>query len=282
MISVDVKKKKLTIKELVNFAQKFIPSVEAEYLAMGFFGLKRSELYLSGCLIEPKTAIRFLQLIKRTRANVPLQYLVNSVQFCDLDLFIDHRAFIPRPETEELVLRTQTRVKNPEIIVDYGTGSGCIAIVLARVFPRAQIIGVDISQSALEVARINITRYRLTKQIRLIRSWSLRAPNLQFLKNRVDLFISNPPYIPKERLNHIPKRVSKYEPKIALNGGPRGISIIAMIVSQAPEFIKSGGLLAMEIDDTHSDFIMSQLTDSHIETDIYGKKRYVFWQKRKL
>jgi release factor glutamine methyltransferase len=274
-----IQHREYSIRALVRSARKFLPRAETEYLAMVFFETSRSELYLSQQKIKPEIALRFYQLIKRAEAGVPVQYLVNSAQFLELDLFVDRRVFIPRPETEELVLRVEKRLKNPALIVDYGTGSGCIAIALARRFPDARVIAVDISAAALAVARINVCRYQLAGRIRLIRAASLKSPGLEFLKSGVDLLISNPPYIPQERLPRIEKRVRNYEPLIALNGGPDGTRIINMLIQQAPDFLKPGGLLALEIDATHRNFITSRLAGARVETDIYGQTRYAFWQK---
>jgi|UniRef100_A0A7V3PUS3 release factor glutamine methyltransferase len=279
MNSYALKWQNWSIARLVSFAQNFMPQAEAEFLAMTYFKVKRSEIYLSRLPIEPMTALRFYRLVQKAGAGVPIQYLVNSTQFLEFEIFVDQRVFIPRPETEELILRVQTRIKNPKIIVDYGTGSGCIAIALARIFPTAKIFAVDISNPALDVARINIQRYQLDKQISSILADSLDSPKFKFLKNKVDLLISNPPYIPSERLNYIDKRVRNYEPLIALNGGPEGTSIISMLITHGPELIKLGGMLALEIDETHDKFIKNRLPDAWIEHDIYGKIRYAYWQK---
>ncbi|MGB9741603.1 MAG: peptide chain release factor N(5)-glutamine methyltransferase [candidate division WOR-3 bacterium] len=259
--------------------RNLLPRAEVEYLAMGLLGMSRSEIYLSQREINSQTISRFYQLIKRARTGEPVQYLVNCARFLELELFVDPRVFIPRPETEELVLRAQTHIKSPALIIDYGTGSGCIALALARRFPGARVLAIDISTAALAVARINIRRYRLDDQIRLIRAGSLNSPYLKRLKSRVDLFISNPPYIPQERLPRIEKRVRNYEPLSALNGGAGGTEVIEMIIHQAPALLKPGGLLAMEIDATHGDFIINRLAGARIEPDIYGKTRYAFWWK---
>lgn len=274
-----VKGRNSTIKQVLQQARSSIPVCEAEYLAMGFFRLSRVELYLSERAVTPERHQRFQLLVEKAREGVPVQYLVNSAPFLDLDIYVDRRVFIPRPETEELVLRASAKVKNPKLILDYGTGSGCIAIALARMFPEATVFGVDVSRSALSVANINIRRYQLEKRIHLLRVSSLGSERFVIFKNRVDLLISNPPYIPQARLRKLPLTVSNYEPLVALNGGKEGTEVIDMLWKCGRQLVKPGGLLAVEIDSSQGHYVRQRLADAEVESDIYGRMRYLFWQK---
>lgn len=265
--------------QLVCYARRFLAREEAEYLAMSFFNLTRSELYLNPQPLAPETVRRFQRLVRRAVNGEPLQYLTNSAPFLDLNLHVDRRVFIPRPETEELAVRTMRLVSNPQIIIDYGTGSGCLAIALARMFPQARVYAIDISPAALTVARINIRRYHLEKNIQLLLAGTLASPELEFLKERVDLLISNPPYIPDDRIPALPPTVRNYEPLVALNGGPGGSAVISMLLRSAPLFLSWKGVLAMEIDETQGRLITSLLPGAWIEPDLNDKIRYAFWQK---
>ncbi len=274
-----VKRGGLTIREVLQEARLIIPLAEAEYLAMGLFGLSRVELYLSERRLTPKEGRRFFSLVGKAREGMPVQYLVNSAPFLDLDIYVDRRVFIPRPETEELVLRASARVREPKVILDYGTGSGCIAIALARLFPDATVFGVDASRSALQVAKINIRRYHLENRVRLLWASSLRSELFRAFHNRVDLLISNPPYIPKARLARLPLTVREYEPRIALDGGEDGIEVITMIWECGQELLKPGGLLAVEIDSSQGEYVQERFAKAEVESDVYGRVRYLFWQK---
>lgn len=268
-----------SLARLVRHACRLIPRDDAEYLAMSFFSLNRSEIYLSPEPVSSEVTRTFWALVKRAAQGEPLQYLTNSAPFLNLDLYVDPRVFIPRPETEELALRAQQLIHNPKVIVDYGTGSGCLAIALAQMFPAARIFGVDISTSALSVARLNIRRYRLENRIRLIQAPSLHAPQLEFLKNNIDLLISNPPYVPENRIPALEPRVRNYEPVIAINGGPNGTTVISMLLESASVYLRENGLLALEIDETQGSFVTKMLPTARIETDFAGKIRYGFWHK---
>ncbi|MGQ9707420.1 MAG: peptide chain release factor N(5)-glutamine methyltransferase [bacterium] len=271
---------KVTVRRVLAVAQRFIPRSEAEYLMTGLLGLSRFEIYLSERRLTPAQAHRFYSLVKRAAAGMPVQYLVNRAPFLDLDIYVDRRVFIPRPETEELVLRAVQRVKDPKVIVDYGTGSGCIALALARMFPFAMVFGVDASRAALEVAQINIERYKLNGRVRLIQAKNLGSERLRFLFNRVDLLISNPPYIPSGRLPRLCPKVRDYEPRSALDGGENGTFVIEMILNEGRQCLGPGGVLAVEIDATHGQYIRRTLAGAEVEFDLHGHVRYAFWQKR--
>ncbi len=252
---------------------------EAEFLLMGITGLKRHELYLNPTKITQSDLRRFHHLAKMAKAGVPVQYLTHSAPFLDLDLYVDERVFIPRPETEELVLRTIDMVSSPRVIIDYGTGSGAIAIAVARKFPKARVWAIDASTPALMVAEKNIRRYRLSNRIRLINAQNFDHPKLKPLANRVDLLISNPPYIPETRLKLLPKNVRDYEPRLALDGGKNGVEIITMILRSGLRLLAPYGLLALEIDSAQGEFIKKLIPDAKIESDLNGRVRYAFVKK---
>jgi release factor glutamine methyltransferase len=230
---------------------------------------------------------RFCRLAARARTGVPVQYLVHSAPFFDLDLYVDRRVLVPRPETEELVSRALARIRSgcklqaascKLSVVDYGTGSGCIAIALARAFPAAKVVAVDASKAALAVAGLNIRKQRLSRRIRLVCASSLDAPALRRLECKCDLLISNPPYVPTARLSRLSVQV-RHEPKLALDGGPKGTNIVAMLLQDGPRLLKPGGLLAVEIDWSHGRLARRLAARAEIERDLAGRTRYVFLQR---
>jgi release factor glutamine methyltransferase len=263
-----------------------VPKSDAEYLLMHLLRVPRHELYL-GSRVTASTASKFSRLVARARAGEPVQYLVGSAPFLDFDVRVDRRVLIPRPETEELVARAIVRLQaglklqavgHKPLVVDFGTGSGCIAIALARALPAADVLAVDASKPALAVARMNVARFGLKKRIRLAQARTIDQPALARLRGRLDLLISNPPYVPTRRLARLDRAVGR-EPRLALDGGPKGANIVAMLLAQGPELLKPGGLLAVEIDATHEAVIRKLAPRAEIERDLAGRTRYAFLYK---
>jgi release factor glutamine methyltransferase len=253
-----------------------LPRADAEFLLAVLLGVARHELYM-GLTVSGRDRARFLRLAARARAGEPVQYLVRSAPFFDLDVYVDRRVLIPRPETEELVARAIARLK-PKVnmkVLDYGTGSGCIAIALARAFPQAGVWAADSSKRALAAADTNLARFGLRRRVRLARVSTLAAPVLAGLRGRLDLLISNPPYVPSGRLSRLPRQV-RHEPKKALDGGPKGDSIVAMLLRRGPAMLRPGGFLALELDPTHRRLVRRLVPDADLETDLCGRTRYAF------
>ncbi|MEO0073634.1 MAG: peptide chain release factor N(5)-glutamine methyltransferase, partial [candidate division WOR-3 bacterium] len=221
----------------------------------------------------------FLQLCHKAKSGLPPQYLIHSAPFLDIDLYVDRRVVIPRPETEELVLRAAARCTAARLVMDYGTGSGCIAISLARRFPAARVIAVDCSAPALQVARRNAQKYRLCHRISFVKAKLLIAPVLSRLRGRLDLLVANPPYVPTTRLNRLQTKTCLFEPRVGLDGGHNGATIVSMLLRYGPEFLRPGGLLALEIDHLHGPLVRQLLPMAEIENDLAGHIRYVFFRR---
>jgi release factor glutamine methyltransferase len=237
--------------------------------------------------VATPTATRFRRLVARAAAGQPVQYLVGSAPFLDFEVHVDRRVLIPRPETEELVVRALSRIRSGRelqagsrrlLAVDYGTGSGCIAIALARALPDASVTAVDASKAALAVAARNVARYGLAKRIRLAQAGSPEDRALSRLRGRLDLIISNPPYVPTPRLARLQRTVRR-EPRLALDGGPKGANIVAMLLTQGLGLLRPGGLLAVEIDATHEAVVRKLAPDAEIERDLAGRIRYAFLKR---
>jgi release factor glutamine methyltransferase len=201
---------------------------------------------------------------------------------------VDPRVYIPRPETEilvEKVLEVASLPKGREFMgVDLGTGCGNIAITLAKQLARSKIWAVDISSESLEVARYNARLHHVDKRVEFLRGDLFIPLTGLGLERRVDLVISNPPYVTSTQMRNLPPEVRK-EPKVALEGGEDGLSIHRRIIWQAPHFLNRTGLLALEIGCGQVKIIKDlisaqpQLSPPRIFPDYQGKKRVVLTRR---
>jgi release factor glutamine methyltransferase len=229
-----------------------------------------TEIYLSHLLGKDRSFIKAFpefklsankisklkEFIKRRSKNEPLAYILGYKEFCGLKFKIDARAMIPRPETEELVREVISHVysipnrknanhwKHDQLkIVDVGTGSGNIAITLAKAVPFAKIFAIEKDLDAYNLAKENIADHQLEDKIELL-SGDLLEP----LSEEVDIIIANLPYIPKSRFPSLAPEITKWEPKVALDGGEDGLKLYRKLFVQTPKKIKPNGLLFYEID----------------------------------
>jgi len=193
--------------------------------------------------LEDDNLERADQLLQRLSDGEPLPYLTGEQAFFGLDFLVNPNVLIPRPETELLVEECiQWLEENPSKrnMADIGTGSGIIAITLADHFENLQVTAIDISDEALEIAKLNAAQIHVEKRISFLENDLLENQSLQF-----DLIAANLPYIPTNLLDTLP--VAKYEPHLALDGGEDGLEIISRLMSQCKGNIKHGGLIILEI-----------------------------------
>ena len=247
------------------------PRLNAEHLLAHVLGRKRIDLYLEfeRRLSESElTPLR--ELVRRRGAGEPLQHLLGTVEFCGRIFRCDKRALVPRPETEQLVELLISRFKS-EIacsrVVDVGTGSGVIALTLVAEFPKAEIVGVDISEDALMLARENAERQGLADRVRFLRSNLLENVQPGF-----DLIVANLPYVSTEGRHNLSREVL-HDPEVALFAGDRGDELVRQLIAEAPSWLRPGGILAMEIGIAQNEALMAALEEKNYR-DILAEKDY--------
>ncbi len=238
--------------------------LEAELLLAFVLNIPRLELMLRNDeIVESSLLARYRELILKRRERIPLAYLTGEQEFMDLRLAVDRHTLIPRPETELLVeeaIKRLSSVKDP-VVLDIGTGSGCIGLSIARAKRDAVLYCSDISMEALRIAWVNAVRHGLAGRVRLSFGSLFEAFKGESLEDGVDLVISNPPYIPASELAGLEPELA-HEPAGALDGGQDGLRYYEGMACRAARFIKPGGLLIFELNDTLSGSIVS-LTVRH-------------------
>jgi release factor glutamine methyltransferase len=227
------------------------PRLEAEVLLAHARNCKRVELYTSfGEQADEALRTRFRALVKRRAEGVPFAYLVGKREFYSLDFRVTPDVLIPRPETEFLVIALLDLIKTapadqaPIDIADVGTGSGIIALSVAKHAPRVHATAIDISPAALAVARENAERLGVSEQVEFVESDLLAALPAD---RKFDFIVSNPPYITTDEFAALAPEVRDHEPQLALVAGPRGMNVIERLVPEAADRLRPGGTLLLEI-----------------------------------
>jgi len=215
----------------------------------------------------------YSSLLTRRVNHEPLQYIEEYVPFYSISLKVDERCLIPRPETEFLIELIKDNVKSPNKILDVGTGSGCIAIMMKSLFPDSEVTGIDVSQDAIELAKENAILNSLDVSF-------FESNLLENVKEKDhDLVIANLPYIPTENLNELDREVIDYEPLSALNGGVDGLEVISKLIKEIEDKQYKNINLFLEIDSRKSAETLELLKDwdeVKLLKDLAEKDRYVF------
>jgi release factor glutamine methyltransferase len=223
------------------------PRLDAEVLLAHVRGCPRIALYTAfDEVVDEAGRTRFRGLVKRRGEGEPVAYLVGSREFFSLALAVSPAVLIPRPETEGLVVRAIDLCRPLESprVADVGTGSGAIAVALAKHLPKARVVATDISADALEVARGNVARHALDGRIELVACDLLDAPAAA---GPFDCIVSNPPYVRADEYAGLPRDVRDHEPKGALVGGPNGVEVVERLVAAAEGRLAAGGWRLVEI-----------------------------------
>jgi release factor glutamine methyltransferase len=221
-------------------------------------------------------------LVSRRQARVPLAYLTGAKEFWSLSFKVTPAVLVPRPETEVLVETALARLKRltAPVIVDVGTGSGAIAVALAKMLPFARIYATEISREALDVARENAGVHGVAGQIAFLQGDLLEPVFTRGLIGQCDLIVSNPPYVATTDLAVLPPE-AHYEPLEALDGGPDGLRCHRQIIAGASTLLRPGGWLALEMAPEQEIFLIRLLRDRggfpdvEVVPDLGGRKRMI-------
>ncbi len=225
---------------------------EQELILTSVLNCQRVDLYTDNMTLSKSQQNEIDQIQARRQNDEPLQYVLGSCNFMDLEFFVDQRVLIPRPETEilvESVLKyAQSEDKKIFKILDIGAGSGNIAISLAHNIEKSECISIDVSVRALEVAKQNAQRHKVEDKIEFICADFLSPQEIVTTDKKFDIIISNPPYIKSDDIAHLPLDV-RQEPKMALDGGKDGLSFYRAIADYALKSLDDNGKIFLEIGD---------------------------------
>ncbi len=281
--------------EALNSGAKFLkekgignPRSSTEVLLSSILNLSRVDLYLNkDQVLNEKDKKKFDEFLKERASGKPLQYITGSIEFLDLEFMIDPRAMIPRPETEILTLSVIDHFNNiknenqPLRIVDLGTGSGIIAITLAKNLENSFLYAVDISKEALKLASDNAIKHKVIERIDFILGDLFQPLERKNIQNSVDCIVSNPPYVKDDDSESLSKEITHFEPDVALFSGDDGLNFHKRILKESMKYLRKDGLLALEVGwedgDRLIDLIGSEgfFHETEIIKDLAGIKRIV-------
>ena len=272
------------IVDLIQWSESYFrekshqnPRLEIEWMLRSLLNCERLDLYMR--FDEPLSGSQLSTLrgwVKRRSKNEPLQYITESCEFFGREFFVDTRVLIPRPETERLIdeaIKSIKHVRSPNIL-DIGTGSGCIAITLAKEIKNSNVIGIDKSIGSLQVSKKNSTELNV-ENVTFFEMDILH----QYPKEKFDLVISNPPYVPKSEMSGLMNDVKDFEPEIALTDFDDGLTFYKRISKIIPHILKDDSSCILELGiGNHPENVLSifkQSGYSNLETinDYNGDKR---------
>ncbi len=254
----------MTVLEVISKSTEFLAKrgvesarLQTELLLAHVLQVPRMKLYLNfeRQLTNPELdSLR--QLVQRRGQREPLQHILGTASFCGFEMAVNRHVLVPRPETELLAEAgwqfLATLNAEPPTVLDFGTGSGCLAIALAAKCPTARIIALDVSAEALGIARQNAVRHGVADQIEFRPGDGFAALNSN---ERFDLLISNPPYIPSAEIPTLEPEVRDFDPRSALDGGPDGLDFYRRLAATAKVFLNAPGQIMLEFGDGQAEAI---------------------------
>lgn len=250
------------------------PYVDAEYMLAHVLGCRRKDLwvYPDRVLTEPERE-QFNTCIERRSRREPLQYIIGEVEFRGLLFKVNKDVLIPRPETELLVDEVVNGVGKKEVtVLDLCTGSGCIAVSIANELAESRVYAVDISEGAIAVARENAGRHGVEERITFLIGDLFTAIDALNLKGKIDIIVSNPPYVSKKEMEELQPEIKDYEPASALFGGEDGLDFYRRIIRESPFYLSSGGYIVMEMGYSQSGSIKDLFEKEKVFMGIEVKK----------
>ena len=248
----------MTVLEVIQLSTEFLkqkgvesPRRNIEEMLAAVLKMPRLQLYLNFERVLTDAELEPLRaMVKRRAQREPLQHILGSVSFCGLEIGVSGAALVPRPETELLAERAleflSTLNSAPSSVLDFGTGSGCLAVTLAVRTPTARVHAVDVSADALALARDNAARHQASERIHFHcgDGFSALPQGLQF-----DLIVSNPPYIPSAEIAALQPEVRDFDPRTALDGGADGLDFYRRFAGEAKAWLQPGGKMMLEFGD---------------------------------
>ena len=255
------------------------PNLKARLLMQHILNKPRQYLLVHDTdMLTLRQQVDYFKAIKKLKQGVPLQHITNMQEFMKLNFYVSQDVLIPRPDTEilvEEVINIAKKIRAKKIL-DLCTGSGAIAVSLAKYIEDSQITATDISEKALRVAKLNAKNNDVEDKITFIKSDLFK----EIPKEKYDIIVSNPPYIRKEEIERLDREVKK-EPHIALDGGEDGLDFYRKIIHNSEEYLKFNGYLCLEIGyDQKIDVIElieneEKYKDTYSKKDLYGNDRIV-------
>lgn len=267
----------MTIKEALNKGMILLksnqidsPKLKARLLLQYVLKLKREQIIIyDNMQIEKEQEKEYLQNIQKLIKGIPLQHITNTQEFMKMNFYVNNNVLIPRPDTEilvEEVIKLGKEKKNP-VILDLCTGSGAIAISIAKYLPSAKVYASDISKKALEIAKINAKSNGVSGKIKFINSDLFE----KIKEMKFDIIVSNPPYIKTSEIKFLDNEVQK-EPILALDGGKDGLDFYRKIVTEAYSHLKYESYLCFEIGYDQKEEVTKIIKDAKVYSKTYCKK----------
>ena len=248
----------MTVLEVIKKSSEFLakkgvdsPRLQTELLLAHLLKLPRMKLYLNfERTLLPAELDALRALVMRRAQREPLQHIIGSASFCGLEMLVNKHVLVPRPETEllaELGWQFLSSINShPPTCLDFGTGSGCIAIAIAAKCPTTRIVAVDVSADAIAVARQNAATHQVVDRIEFRCGDGFTTLNGA---DKFDLIVSNPPYIASDEIATLETEVREYDPRGALDGGADGLDFYRRLATEAGAFLKPGGKITIEFGD---------------------------------
>jgi release factor glutamine methyltransferase len=277
-----------TVKRILDWTIQYLkekgsasPRLDAEVLLAHARRCQRIQLYTQfDQPLSDQERATMRELVKRRAAAEPVAYLVGHKEFFSLDFDTPPGVLIPRPDTETLVMAALDVLKtSPSLArgLDLCTGTGCVAIAIAKNHPGIEFTAVEISPQAFEVARANVARHQLESRIDLL-SGDLFEPIPE--GERFDLIVSNPPYVASGEIGELARDIREHEPHLALDGGPDGLDVIRRIVRESPRRLNPGGWLMLELSPEQAPAAIQLLQENGFtsvtaKNDLSGQARVV-------
>lgn len=277
-----------TVLELLTLSDDYLKKkgisssrLNAELLLADILKCKRLDLYLNyDKPLKTKEIDEYREYIRRRSKFEPLQYIVGNVEFYGYEFFVTKDVLIPRQETEsliEIVIQECKDIAEP-VILDIGTGSGNIAITLLHELKNANVVAIDISENALDVARNNAKKHKVGDRIQFLQYDLMTQSNS--IDNRFHVIVSNPPYVSNVEYDGLQKEIVGYEPKFAVTDNYDGFSFYKSIAQKAKDYFMDRGKIIVEVgaeqaEDVKKIFAEQNLSDIRSEKDLLGIERVV-------